>query len=94
MENKIWDDRSELEIRFQKLQKENENLKAIIAKELSENDEFGCEFVLTTILKAENEVLKTKFNKIKELVQEFAESGNIDFYNILNDSIEAIEDVK
>lgn len=43
-----------------KLQNENKNLKKIIAKELSENDELGCEFVYVAILKDEIELLKRK----------------------------------
>jgi hypothetical protein len=41
----------ELELRNEKLKAENENLKSIIAKELSENDEFGAEFVHVNILR-------------------------------------------
>ena len=65
-----------------KLKEENENLKKIIAKELSENDEFGAEFVHVNILKeklkiavddlkkleAENSALLKQLNKIQEAI--------------------------
>jgi hypothetical protein len=40
------------------LQSEKSNLKAIIAKELSENDDFGAEYVIASILKEENAKLR------------------------------------
>lgn len=43
---------------FEKLKKENENLRKIIAKEIGENDEFGSEFVIASILRAENQKLR------------------------------------
>ena len=36
---------------YEKLKAQNENLKKIIAKELSENDELGSEFVYVNLLK-------------------------------------------
>ena len=42
----------------------NEKLKSIIAKELSENDEFGAEFVLVNILK---EKLRIAVDALKEI---------------------------
>lgn len=54
--------------RLKSLREENERLKKIIAKELSENDEFGAEFVHVSILKNEIELLKNKLSKLKRLV--------------------------
>ncbi len=45
---------------IESLRAENSNLKSIIAKEMSENDEFGAEYVHVNILKAENAELKVK----------------------------------
>ena len=42
------------------------NLKSIIAKELSENDEFGSEFVLVNILKSELETARRVREKLKD----------------------------
>lgn len=39
---------------MKQLENENEKLKRIIAKELTENDELGCEFVYVNILKRAN----------------------------------------
>lgn len=47
-----------------RLKAENENLKSIIAKELSENDEFGAEFVHVNILK---EKLRIAVDALKEV---------------------------
>lgn len=48
---------------YQRLLDANKKLEKIIAKELSENDEFGAEFVHVNILKDENARLK-KANKV------------------------------
>lgn len=47
-----------------KLLKENENLKKIIAQELSENDELGSEFVFVNILRRANSKLAEALNWI------------------------------
>jgi len=60
--------------------KEIENLKKIISKEMSENDEFGSEFVLVGILKDEIVRLK-RIVELQPLVtktKEFAEKLNED----------------
>lgn len=49
---------------YEELQKENENLKRIIANELNENDELGSEFVYVNVLKAENERLRAALSDI------------------------------
>ena len=50
----------------QRLWRENENLRAIIRKELSENDEFGAEYVHVSILRRENEELRKEIKELKE----------------------------
>ena len=50
---------------LQKLQTENANLKKIIAKELSENDEFGSEFVIVSILKEREQKLLEVIDMMK-----------------------------
>jgi len=54
----------ELELKNEKLMAENSNLKNIIAKELSENDEFGAEFVIVNILKEKLKELELKNEKL------------------------------
>ena len=49
----------------EKLMAENENLKKIIAKELSENDEFGAEFVHVNILREKLKIAVDALNEIK-----------------------------
>lgn len=55
----------ELELKNEKLMAENENLKKIIAKELSENDEFGAEFVHVNILREKLKIAVDALNEIK-----------------------------
>lgn len=45
---------------------EVQNLKSIIAKELSENDAFGSEYVIASILREENAKLKAALERIIE----------------------------
>lgn len=61
---------AEAKTEIDKLKAENENLKKIIAKELSENDEFGAEFVHVNILK---EKLKIAVDDLKKLEEENSE---------------------
>lgn len=44
---------------------ENRRLKSIVAKEVSENDEFGAEYVIAQILRNENEELRRKIEILK-----------------------------
>lgn len=55
--------------RTQRLETEIKNLKSIIAKELNENDEFGKEYVITTILQDENA-------KLRETLKWYADDDN------------------
>lgn len=65
----------ELELKNEKLMAENENLKKIIAKELSENDEFGAEFVHVNILR---EKLQIAVDALKE-VRDYDSSPPYDY---------------
>jgi len=60
--------------------KKIENLKKIISKEMSENDEFGSEFVLVGILKDEIVRLKSivELQPLVTKMKEFAEKLNED----------------
>jgi hypothetical protein len=58
-----WPDDTEIA----NLQQENANLRAIIAKELSENDDFGSEFVITSILKEEIAKLRDELASQNEI---------------------------
>lgn len=51
--------------RVSNLNEENDRLKKIIAKELSENDEFGSEFVMINILKEKLSVAKEALKQTK-----------------------------
>ena len=53
-----------LKSEIKELELENERLKKIIAKELSENDELGSEFVLVNILKKQNAKYKDALSNI------------------------------
>lgn len=52
----------------EKLRTENQRLKKIIAKELSENDELGCEYTYVNILKDENQRLREALEKAKTYI--------------------------
>lgn len=54
-------------------QKQISDLKSIIAKELSENDEFGCEFVIKNILDDKIKILKSAILKVIEMNYQQAE---------------------
>lgn len=58
---------------FTALQAENERLKSIIAKEMSENDEFGAEYVHVSILKAEIAKLKEAYGVVRSDMKEILE---------------------
>lgn len=58
--DKCWEVLSERE---QKLRTENANLRKIIAKELSENDEYGSEFIIATLLRNQIQKLVWVLNK-------------------------------
>lgn len=64
---------------YDKILEENENLKKIIAKELSENDEFGSEFVLVNILKDKNAELNSQLETEKK--------RNMSLLQTLNDGL-------
>lgn len=52
------------------LKDENTRFKKIIAKELNENDDFGSEFVIASILRRENETYKEKLKIATEALEE------------------------
>lgn len=55
----------EMRDQYHELKEELERLKKIIAKELSENDEFGCEFVMVNILREENKRFREALKNIE-----------------------------
>lgn len=62
---------------LEKLKEKNKKLLKIIQKELNENDEFGCEFIIKRILqneieslKKQNEILKNALNEHLEYAEE------------------------
>ncbi|MBK7490923.1 MAG: hypothetical protein IPI17_02155 [Nitrosomonas sp.] len=59
-----------------KLNEEIINLKQIIKKELNENDEFGSEFVIASILRKENEIFKEKLNIAIEAIEDIGSGYN------------------
>lgn len=63
---KLTDDRDKAYAGIARQSKEIANLKSIIAKEVSENDEFGSEFVLVWVLKAELETARRVREKLTE----------------------------
>lgn len=60
---------------FTALQAENERLKSIIAKEMSENDEFGAEYVHVNILKEENAKLRAAYGVVREALEKIKKRG-------------------
>ena len=52
--------------RISALEAENRNLKSIIAKEISENDEFGAEYVIASILRKENAKLREALKAVQK----------------------------
>jgi hypothetical protein len=73
---------------FEKLKKENNNLRKIIAKEVSENDEFGSEFVIAQILREEKRVLIEKLNHARAFIRRFIERVEYDWSS---QAVEAME---
>lgn len=61
--------RKTLENRIAKLEAENEQLKRIIAKELSENDALGSEFVYVGALKEQLRRYREALKEIKNVVE-------------------------
>jgi hypothetical protein len=77
----------------QRLWKENENLRAIIRKELSENDEFGAEYVHVSILRRENEELREKLKvalKALDEIDKGCSRHDTTAWNIANDALDEI----
>lgn len=52
------------------MQSEIKNLKSIIAKEMSENDEFGAEYVHVNILKSELAAARAEISELKRLLED------------------------
>lgn len=59
----------------QKLHEEIEKLKRILAKELSENDELGCEYTYVITLKEENQKLRERVKLLREALEEISLGG-------------------
>jgi hypothetical protein len=66
--------------RIENLEAENCNLKSIIAKELSCNDDFCSEFVIASILRAENAKLREALNAVqKQGLCHYSDCTNCDY---------------
>lgn len=63
----FWKDLSEMQTdRIAQLEAENKRLERIIAKELTENDELGSEFVYVGALKAQNKQLREALKSLSD----------------------------
>ena len=83
---------------YEKLQQENDRLKKIIAKELSENDDLGCEFVYVNILKQENKIMREALELNVSKYKQWNDKGHYcdskkTLQSIVDSSREALERV-